>query len=56
MDKVKRNPGCLINIVRPNPLLSAQEGLHPGTYSKKHKYAMISQQMVPFSIYWIIPW
>ncbi|KAM6915437.1 uncharacterized protein FYW49_010301 isoform 2-T2 [Xenentodon cancila] len=29
MDKVKRSPGCSINIVRPNPLLNTQEALHP---------------------------
>uniref|UniRef100_A0A3P8S131 Si:ch211-203k16.3 n=1 Tax=Amphiprion percula TaxID=161767 RepID=A0A3P8S131_AMPPE len=29
MDKVKRSPGCLINIVHPNPIMDAQEALHP---------------------------
>ncbi|CAL8318040.1 unnamed protein product [Boreogadus saida] len=29
MESVKRNPGCMINIVRPNPLMNAQEALHP---------------------------
>ncbi|KAK2890179.1 hypothetical protein Q8A73_018479 [Channa argus] len=30
VNKVKMSPGCLANIVRPNPLLSAQESPHPG--------------------------
>ncbi|XP_061842959.1 angiopoietin-related protein 1 [Nerophis lumbriciformis] len=29
VERVKRSPGCLINIVRPNPLMSSQEALHP---------------------------
>ncbi|KAG1963387.1 fibrinogen-like protein 1 [Pimephales promelas] len=29
VEKVRRNPGCMINIVRTSPLLSAQEALHP---------------------------
>ncbi|XP_042181103.1 angiopoietin-related protein 7 [Oncorhynchus tshawytscha] len=29
VERVKRNPGCMINIVRTSPLLSAQEALHP---------------------------
>ncbi|KAM8847524.1 angiopoietin-2 [Synchiropus picturatus] len=29
LEKAKRSPGCLINIVRPHPLMSAQEALHP---------------------------
>ncbi|XP_011490239.1 ryncolin-1-like [Oryzias latipes] len=29
LDKLKRNPGCSINIVRPNPLLNTQDALHP---------------------------
>ncbi|KAM4633428.1 angiopoietin-related protein 7 [Polymixia lowei] len=29
VDRVKRSPGCMINVVRPNPLMSAQEALHP---------------------------
>ncbi|XP_037305362.1 microfibril-associated glycoprotein 4 [Pungitius pungitius] len=28
VDNVKKSPGCLINIPRPNPLMSAQEALH----------------------------
>lgn len=32
-DKVKRSPGCFINIVRPNTLMNAQEALHPGKHS-----------------------
>ncbi|XP_038583466.1 angiopoietin-related protein 1 [Micropterus salmoides] len=49
VDRVKRSPGCLINIVRPNPLMSAQEALHPGTRSQKHAVtrAMICQQRAP---------
>lgn len=30
VEKVRRNPGCMINIVRTSPMLSAQETLHPG--------------------------
>lgn len=30
VEKVRRNPGCMINIVRTSPMLSAQEALHPG--------------------------
>lgn len=33
VDKVKRSPGCFINIIRPNTLMNAQEALHPGTHS-----------------------
>ncbi|XP_054603926.2 angiopoietin-related protein 7 isoform X1 [Nothobranchius furzeri] len=29
VDKVNRNPGCSINVVRPNPLLNTQEARHP---------------------------
>ncbi|XP_026146168.1 angiopoietin-related protein 7 [Carassius auratus] len=29
VEKVRRNPGCMINIVRTSPMLSAQEALHP---------------------------
>ncbi|XP_057209501.1 angiopoietin-4 [Triplophysa rosa] len=29
VEKVRRNPGCMINIVRTSPLLSGQEALHP---------------------------
>ncbi|XP_077077423.1 angiopoietin-2 [Siphateles boraxobius] len=29
VEKVRRNPGCMINIVRTSPLLSAHEALHP---------------------------
>ncbi|XP_031437136.1 uncharacterized protein LOC116223710 [Clupea harengus] len=29
VEKVRRNPGCMINIVKTSPLLSAQEALHP---------------------------
>ncbi|XP_036406202.1 angiopoietin-related protein 7-like [Megalops cyprinoides] len=29
VEKVRRNPGCMINIVRTSPLMSAQEALHP---------------------------
>lgn len=29
VEKVRRNPGCMINIVRTSPLLSAQQALHP---------------------------
>src|SRR4029434_5201822 len=28
VEKVRRNPGCMINIVKTSPLLSAQEALH----------------------------
>ena len=54
VDKVKRSPGCSVNIVRPSPLMSAQEALHPGTLSQKHTVdvvspAMISQQRAPIS-------
>ncbi|KPP69984.1 angiopoietin-related protein 7-like, partial [Scleropages formosus] len=28
-EKVRRNPGCMINILRTTPLLSTQEALHP---------------------------
>lgn len=31
VDKVKRSPGCLINVVRPNSLMSSQEAHHPET-------------------------
>ncbi|CAB1435524.1 unnamed protein product [Pleuronectes platessa] len=31
VDDVKRGPGCLINVVHPNPLMSRQEALHPET-------------------------
>lgn len=31
VEKVRRNPGCTINIVRTSPLLSSQHALHPGT-------------------------
>ncbi|XP_028997202.1 techylectin-5B isoform X2 [Betta splendens] len=31
VEEVKRNPGCSVDAARPNPLLSAQEGLHPET-------------------------
>lgn len=30
VERVRRNPGCMINIVRTSPLLSAHEVLHPG--------------------------
>lgn len=30
VEKVRRNPGCMINIVRTSPLLSTQHTLHPG--------------------------
>ncbi|KAM9356353.1 microfibril-associated glycoprotein 4 isoform 2-T2 [Pholidichthys leucotaenia] len=29
LDKVKRGSGCFINIARPNPLMDAQDTLHP---------------------------
>ncbi|KAJ3607047.1 hypothetical protein NHX12_026562 [Muraenolepis orangiensis] len=29
LEQVKRSPGCIVNIVRPNPLMNAQEALHP---------------------------
>ncbi|KAG7264935.1 hypothetical protein CRUP_027126 [Coryphaenoides rupestris] len=29
LEEVQRSPGCMINIVRPNPLMNAQEALHP---------------------------
>nr|XP_021330110.1 fibrinogen-like protein 1 [Danio rerio]XP_021330111.1 fibrinogen-like protein 1 [Danio rerio] len=29
VEKVRRNPGCMINIVRTSPLVNAQEALHP---------------------------
>ncbi|XP_062303553.1 microfibril-associated glycoprotein 4 [Osmerus eperlanus] len=29
VERVKRNPGCMINIVRTSPLLSTQQALHP---------------------------
>ncbi|XP_061609410.1 fibroleukin isoform X2 [Phyllopteryx taeniolatus] len=28
-ERAKKSPGCLINIVRPNPLMSTQQALHP---------------------------
>ena len=34
VEKVRRNPGCMINIVRTSPLLSAQQALHPGRLSQ----------------------
>ncbi|XP_051578605.1 angiopoietin-related protein 7-like isoform X3 [Myxocyprinus asiaticus] len=30
VERVRRNPGCMINIIRTSPLLSAQDTLHPG--------------------------
>lgn len=39
-----------MNSARPNPLLSAQEGLHPGTYFKKHTHAMIPQRREPLPL------
>ncbi len=38
---MKRSPGCSINIVRPNPLMSAQEALHPGTQPQKHTCSLM---------------
>lgn len=32
VDRVRRNPGCMINIIRTSPLLSAQDTLHPGQH------------------------
>ncbi|XP_077096080.1 angiopoietin-4 isoform X2 [Siphateles boraxobius] len=29
VERVRRNPGCMINIIRTSPLLSAQDTLHP---------------------------
>ncbi|KAJ8410219.1 hypothetical protein AAFF_G00202000 [Aldrovandia affinis] len=29
VERVRRNPGCMINIVRTSPLMSEQEALHP---------------------------
>ncbi|XP_052001566.1 angiopoietin-related protein 7 [Xyrauchen texanus] len=29
VERVRRNPGCMINIIRTNPLLNAQDTLHP---------------------------
>ncbi|XP_016400129.1 fibrinogen-like protein 1 isoform X2 [Sinocyclocheilus rhinocerous] len=30
VERVRRNPGCMINIIRTSPLLGAQDTLHPG--------------------------
>ncbi|KPP77252.1 hypothetical protein Z043_103339, partial [Scleropages formosus] len=30
VEKARRSPGCMVNVVRASPLLSAQEALHPG--------------------------
>lgn len=32
VERVRRNPGCMINIIRTSPLLSAQDTLHPGQH------------------------
>ncbi|XP_065144876.2 angiopoietin-2 [Paramisgurnus dabryanus] len=29
VDRVRRNPGCMINVIRSNPLVSAQDTLYP---------------------------
>lgn len=50
MDKVKRSPGCFINIVRPNTLMNAQEALHPGT-NAAHKLVAAEGVKVPLLIY-----
>ncbi|XP_016323450.1 angiopoietin-4-like isoform X1 [Sinocyclocheilus anshuiensis] len=30
VERVRRNPGCMINIIRTSPLLGSQDTLHPG--------------------------
>lgn len=32
VERVRRNPGCMINIIRTSPLLGVQDTLHPGQH------------------------
>nr|XP_061806124.1 angiopoietin-related protein 7-like [Nerophis lumbriciformis] len=36
VDQVKNSPGCSVNIVRPNPLMSSQQALHPDTHHMRN--------------------
>ncbi|XP_051909612.1 angiopoietin-related protein 7 [Hippocampus zosterae] len=36
VEVVKKNPGCLINIIRPNSLMSTQQALHPAIHHMRN--------------------
>ncbi|KAG9336301.1 hypothetical protein JZ751_002648, partial [Albula glossodonta] len=47
VEKVRRNPGCMINIVRTSPLISDQEALHPGL----HRDCSQRQPLIVFCLF-----
>ena len=49
VERVRRNPGCMINIIRTSPLLSNHEMLHPGQCSE-HSVAQQPRDAAPRSV------
>uniref|UniRef100_A0A3Q2XWQ4 Si:ch211-203k16.3 n=1 Tax=Hippocampus comes TaxID=109280 RepID=A0A3Q2XWQ4_HIPCM len=50
LEVVKKNPGCLINIVRPNSLMSTQQALHPGSLRLSENYNRLPAEGASYSL------